>query len=151
MTISDTEFDEILKDETKRISSDLNWVEDDDHSPARVFRVEVESDAGYPLVLVGRYNLAAGQLSFALVHRGAGRIYGLDRGAEHRNPDGTRIGEKHKHRGRLACRNKEAYPPVDITEAWDSPVEVWKQFCNEARISHVGRMTPPSVQEELPL
>ena len=40
------------------------------------------------------------------------------------------------------------YVPEDITEPWDRPIEVWNQFCTEARIRHTGRMYPPVVQEE---
>ena len=40
------------------------------------------------------------------------------------------------------------YVPEDITEPWDQPIEVWNQFCTEARIRHTGRMYPPVVQEE---
>ena len=40
------------------------------------------------------------------------------------------------------------YVPEDITESWDQPIEVWNQFCTEARIRHTGRMYPPVVQEE---
>lgn len=125
-------------------------MEDEDHSPALVFRVDVRSETGYPLFMAGRYNTAAGTLSYALVHRGVGRIYALDLGAEHRNPDGTRVGETHKHVWQDGFRDRRAYAPDDITEPWTEPVEVWKQFCREASIRHTGLMTPPGVQEELP-
>ncbi len=151
MTIGQNEFEAILMDRTKQISSDVEWTDDEDHSPARVFRVEVDSEQAYPLILVGRYNPAAGKLSFNLIHRVAGRIYGLDLGADHRNPDGTRVGDKHKHRWRIGFRDKEAYVPTDISDSWDKPVEVWKQFCREARITHAGHTSPPPIQEELPL
>ena len=36
----------------------------------------------------------------------------------------------------------------DITEPWDRLIEVWNQFCTQARIRHAGRMYPPVVQEE---
>ena len=66
------------------------------------------------------------------VHRGAGRVYGLDLGQDHHNP--------------------EAYPPGDITASLDDPVEVWRQFCGEARITHHGALeAPPAEQEEVPL
>ena len=40
------------------------------------------------------------------------------------------------------------YVPEDITEPWDRPIEVWNQFCTEARSHHKGRMCGPVVQEE---
>ena len=148
MTISQHDFDRILADDTKEIAQDLAWAEDEDHSPAREFRAAVASEAGYPLFVVGRYNSRAGTLSYALIHRGAGRIYALDLGADHHNPDCNRLGEKHKHRWAEGFREKQAYVPEDITEPWDRPIEVWNQFCTEARIRHAGRMYPPVVQEE---
>lgn len=145
------EFETILADTTKRIEGDVDWREDADHSPAREFRVEVRSDTGWPLVVAGRFNPFAGTLSYVLIHRGAGRIYGLDLGADHHNPTCQRVGEKHKHRWREAFRDKEAYIPDDITAEWSQPRDVWQQFCREANIEHRGQMRPPVVQEELPL
>ena len=77
-----------------------------DHSPAREFRAHVASDAGHPLFVVGRYSAVAGTLSYALIHRGAGRIYALDLGKKHRNPDGGLVGTKHKHRWQEGFRDK---------------------------------------------
>ena len=145
MSLSQQEFESILADDTKEIVQDLVWGEDENRSPAREFRATVASATGYPLFVVGRYNPMAGTLSYALIHRGAGRIYALDLGANHHNPDCNRIGEKHKHRWTEASGDKQAYVPEDITEPWDRPVEVWKQFCTEARIRHTGRMEPLTV------
>ena len=98
MTINSQEFETILADHSKVVDHDIVWRDDEDHSPAREFRAVVDSDAGWPLFIVGRFNPFAGTLSFALIHRGAGRIYALDLGVDHHNPDCHRIGEKHKHR-----------------------------------------------------
>lgn len=149
--ITQKEYDAILADATKRIDGHIDWCEDADHSPAREFRVELQSDAGWPLVVVGRFNPYAGTLSYVLIHRGAGRIYGLDLGADHHNPTCQRVGERHKHRWNEAFRDKEAYVPADITAEWNKPLDVWEQFCREAKIEHRGQMRPPAVQEELPL
>lgn len=149
MTISQQEFETILDDHTKAITEDIKWIEDEDHSPALEFRINVESEAGYPLFVVGRYNYLAGTLSYALIHRSAGRIYALDLGADHHNPDCNHVGEKHKHRWQEGFRDKQAYVPEDITEPWDKPVIVWDQFCTEARILHNAKMHPPVVHEEL--
>ena len=151
MTLSQQEFDAILADETKRIVGDLEWQNDEDHSPAREFRVEVASDAGYPLFVNGRCNPKAGTLSYTLIHRGVGRIYALDLGAEHHNPDRSFVGEKHKHRWTEAFRDKQAYVPTDITALWTQPSDVWEQFCAEAKIAHQGEMPDLNVQEELQL
>ena len=45
MPLSDTEFAVIMSD-TKWIESDISWREDEDHSIAREFRVEVHSNGG---------------------------------------------------------------------------------------------------------
>ena len=63
----------------------------------------------------------AAKLSYVLLYRGAGRIYALDLGSAHRNPNGERVGETHKHRWTAEFRDKQAYVPKDITATWDRP------------------------------
>jgi hypothetical protein len=46
--ISQQEFDAILGDTTRRVAVNIEWREDADHAPAREFRVELQSDAGWP-------------------------------------------------------------------------------------------------------
>lgn len=148
--MTNAELEAILGDAGKRIEIDVTWASDEDHSPALEFRVDVISDAGYPLFVKGSFNAEAETLSFALIHRAVGRIYALDMGKDHHNPTCIFVGEKHKHRWSEATRDKEAYVPVDITAALTDPVGVWKQFCTEARITHKGRMAdPPPYQREL--
>lgn len=36
--------------------------------------------------------------------------------------------------------------PKDITETWDRPVAVWAQFCNEAKLRHLGTIHEPLTQ-----
>lgn len=147
--MNQTDFEVLISDTTKRVVGDITWVDDEDHSPAVEFRVEVDSDAGYPIFLKGSYNARAGALSYTLVHRGSGRIYALDLGKDHHNPSCTNVGEKHKHRWNEAVRDKEAYVPDDITASVTDPVAVWHQFCAEAHIQHLGVMhLPPAVQFE---
>ena len=81
--ITDAEFQAILDDESKRIDDDIVWTRDEDHSPAREFRVSVQSDSGDPLQINGWYNPLAGKLTFTLLRQGTGRIYGLDIGVTH--------------------------------------------------------------------
>lgn len=152
MSITNDEFEAMLTDPDKRIKGDLAWREDEDHSPAVEFRAEIQSGAGYPLFVCGRLNRLAGTLSYILIHRGAGRVYGLDLGADHHNPTCRFVGEKHKHRWTEQFADKEAYVPDDITAALDAPIDVWIQFCTEAGIVHQGTLSePPAEQEELPL
>jgi len=150
MSLTQNEFDAILADPTKGIQDDIAWAEDEDHSPSVEFRVEVESDAGYPLFVCGSYNAEAGALSYVLIHRAAGRIYALDLGKDHHNPNCQNVGEKHKHSWKEPVRDKEAYVPMDITAGVHEPVAVWKQFCEEAAIKHVGKLSaPPPLQKEM--
>ena len=150
MGLTQLEFDALLADATKRIDGDIDWVEDEDHSPSVEFRAEITSDAGYPLFVRGSFNKLAKALSYTLIHRAVGRIYALDMGKDHHNPSCTNVGEKHKHRYTERYRDKEAYVPLDITAPAEDPVAVWVQFCVEASIGHAGRLhAPPPVQEDL--
>jgi len=152
MPISQAEFEAMMADESKRIDGDLRWREDADHAPAVEFRAEVRSEAGYPLWVTARYNTLARTLSFALIHRGTGRVYGLDLGSDHHNPTCQRVGEKHKHAWTDQHADKLAYVPADITAGLEEAVAVWREFCAEARIQHSGALElPPAVQAELPL
>ncbi len=150
MTISNTEFDALLNDSSKRIEGNIAWCEDEDHSPALEFRAEVLSGTGWPLFVRGSHNRLAGTLTYGLILKTEGRIYALDLGKDHHNPQCMQVGEKHKHRWTEQFRDKEAYVPHDITAlVWD-PVAVWEQFCAEAKIEHTGSLAqPPAVQEEL--
>ena len=149
MMISQQEFEIILDDKTKQIVGNLTWTQSKDRSPALRIRADVTSQTGYQLFVAGLYNQFAGKLSYAIIAPGTGRIYALDLGSDHRNPDGIRVGEKHKHRWREDFREKFAYVPIDITGPWDQPLEVWSQFCAEAKLEHSGIMHPPLVQQRL--
>ena len=143
MTISNTEFDALLNDSSKRIADDIVWEEDEDHSPCWEFRAEVQSTSGWPLFVRGTYNPLIPALSYVLILKTAGRIYGLDLGKEHHNPQCQQVGDKHKHRWSEQFRDKEAYVPDDITATAEDPVEVWTEFCAQTKIEHCGRMPPP--------
>lgn len=143
MSLTNAEFEALIADTTKRIEGDIMWTGDEDHSPSVEFRAEILSDTGYPLFVRGSFNPLVPAVTFALIHKGVGRIYGLDMGKDHRNPDNNRTGDKHKHRWTERFRDKEAYVPPDITALASSPVEAWSQFCAEAAITHRGTMHPP--------
>lgn len=148
MPLTQVEFETLIDDDTKYIDGDLRWTDDEDHSPAVQFRAEVRSALGYPLVVLGRLNRAAGKLSYVLIHRSTGRIYALDLGADHHNPTCHHVGEKHKHRWSDLYRDKQAYVPDDITAGVDAPTQVWRQFCAEARIDHRGALAEPDPMQE---
>jgi hypothetical protein len=142
MPLSSQEYQAIINDDTKRICGDISW-EGRFDAPAREFRVDVESEANHSISIKGWYNPPSGKLSYALVHRIVGRIHGLDLGAEHSNPDGQTVGEKHKNYWVSGSRDKWAYVPDDITETWDRPVAVWQQFCAEINLEHGGTLREP--------
>lgn len=144
------EFDALLADTTKHIDDDIKWRDDDDHYPSFEFRVDIRSEAHYPLFVRGSYNPIAQTLTYVLIHKRSGRIYGLDMGKVHRNPSGELVGKKHKHRWDEMYKDKDAYEPKDITALVTEPVKVWSQFCKEASIIHNGVMNePPALQMEL--
>jgi hypothetical protein len=150
LNMNQVEFEILIDDETKTILGDIRWSEDEDHSPSVEFRAEIESAAGYPIFARGSFNRLAGTLSYLIVHRGSGRIYALDMGKDHHNPDCVNVGEKHKHRWNEPLRDKEAYVPEDITRPSAEPLAVWEEFCAEARIHHEGQMhQPPEIQLDL--
>lgn len=151
MTLTNTEFQSILDDPTKIIEGDIVWTEDEDHSPSVEFRAEVRNQAGWPLFVKGSYNRLAKTLSYVLILKTEGRIYGLDLGKDHHNPSCQRVGEKHKHRWTEALRDKDAFVPPDIYADASAPGPVWEEFLAEARIQHLGAMESPVtlIQEEL--
>lgn len=147
MALTQTEFEALLSDATKRIEGDIASQADEDHSPCLDFRAEVRSDNGWPLFVRGSYNPLLPALSYNLILKTEGRVYGLDLGKDHHNPQCNQVGECHKHRWTERFRNKEAFSPADITASPAHPVDVWAQFCAEAGIDHWGRMLPPPPQQ----
>ena len=101
MTLSQQEFDAILADETKRIDGDLEWQNDEDHSPARGVpgqrHVRCRLSSVHQRVVA---NPKAGTLSYTLIHRGVGRIYAP--GSRGRAPQSG-----------LQSRGREAQAPLD--------------------------------------
>ena len=146
------EFIDFIEDSGKWIDGNISWSDDEDHSPAIEFRAPLVSHADYPVFIRGSVNVRAATLTFAVIHRAFGRIYGLDLGKEHRNPDGQMIGPKHKHAWRdlLSCA-KFAYSPDDISAQLPDVAAVWSQFCDEAKIEHRGRLILPDSFSQMEL
>ena len=141
--MKEQDFKALLEDTTKQINEPIEWEDNHDHYPTVGFRVEVNSKAKYPIFVKGSYNSIAQTLTYALIHPGFGRIYALDLGKDHHNPQCFNVGRKHKHRWSEVFRDKEAYVPDDITALVNDPVSVWIQFCKEAFLTHNGVMYPP--------
>ena len=150
MGLTNSEFDAILSDTSKTIQGEIVWKEDEDHSPSVEFRIEVQSESGWPLFIRGSYNPLIAALSYVIIHKAVGRIYALDLGKDHHNPQCNQVGDKHKHKWTEKFNDKEAYVPKDITTPASNPVAVWQQFCEEANLRHQGSMTaPPPMQGDL--
>ncbi len=147
MIFPQDEFEAILNDLSKKIDGNIEWKHDEQHPFWVGFRAEIISDENYPLFVKGSYNSTIDALSYVIIHRTVGRIYGLDLGKDHANPDGTRVGEKHKHRWDEVVRDKAAYVPQDITAPASQPLKVWQQFCLEAKIVHNGVMSEPPARQ----
>ena len=142
--LTEQEFADILADTSKRIEGDIVWTADGAHIGSVEFRASVLSDAGYSLFMAGWYRPQTASLTYTLVHEGARRIYAINFGHPHTNPSsGERVGTKHKHYWTEAFQDRMAYNPHDITEPWNRPVAVWRQFCAEAGIEHRGAMHSP--------
>ena len=148
---TDVDSEENISDKSKEIRKVIVWKADTDYPVAKEFRTKIDSESGYSIVSHGRFNPLSGKLSYSIIHQGIGRIYIFDLGADHRNPNGAQVGDKHKLRWKQDSRDKEAYVPEDIKDSWDHPKGVWSQFCGEAKLRYSGRFSPPVVQLELPL
>ena len=135
----------IMADQSKRIDGDISWEASRDGLDSMEFRMDVAAQGSQPLFVHGRYNSRTRKLSFALIcpDEGVGRIYGLDFGMTHRNPDGSRAGDPHKNYWTEGGKDSWGYTPTDITASWDDPVRAWAEFCAEARIRFSGIMRPP--------
>jgi hypothetical protein len=145
MTLFQSEFDAILNDASKMVEGNITWQEE---SLWFKFKADIQTQSGnYPLSIRGTCNPTILALSYAMIYPPYGRIYGLDLGKEHRNPNGEQVGENHKHRWSETYRDKEAYVPQDITASGDDPITVWQQFCHEASIRHDGEMMPIPEQQ----
>ena len=140
-----------IRDRSKWIDGDIGWAPDNNNNPAaRVFRRRILHNGDNLTFVVARFNYMASKLTYCIFHPTAGRIYGLDIGVMHRNPNLKVVGRIHKHSWNPRDRDKYAYVPSDITATWDQPIRAWREFCDEAGIQHYGELDSPSVQTALP-
>ena len=140
-----TQFREIIADESKQIMEELVWVGDPNREDIYRFRVAVRSRAGWPLCVVGWCNTTARKMSLVLVHGQGGRIVGLDVGPEinHANPDGTIVSGAHLHLWEEEYGDGRAEALAAAAIDWSRPDEAWAYFCAIARIAHHGRFAGP--------
>lgn len=148
-TLSQREFEALLADRSKRIVGDLAWSDDPDHLPAQEVRAGIESDSGWPILAYGWWQPRYEKLSFALIHRTEGRIFGFDLGSgPHRSPDGTSVRGTHQHVWTAEHRDGIAIARPDIVLSWAQPSALWQIFCLEAGIDHIGRFAEPILSIE---
>lgn len=65
MTLSQQEYRAIVDDASKVINENIVW-EGAPYSPRREFRIDIESDEGYPIFIKGWYNSSSGKLSYSM-------------------------------------------------------------------------------------
>lgn len=149
--LSQDEFELLINDPDKFIKQDISWNDDTNHWPSCKFKVDIESDIDYQIMINGQYNPYKQKLTYLILHKPSSKvIYRLDLGQNHRNPDGKMVGEVHKHRWQFPYEDKFAYFPQDITAKVNDPVQVWSQFCKEANIIHSGKLnSPPPFQPDI--
>ncbi len=142
--MTQAEFEALCDDPTRIIHGDITWTEDEDHSLCVEFRQDISSQPNYPLFVQGSYNQLIGKLRYSVIHRGAGRIYGLCMGSDHHNPTCQNVGgDRHLHVWNDVTRDKDALVADHIVANVDDPVAVWQQFCAGWDILHQGAMEPP--------
>lgn len=89
-------------------------------------------------------NRLIGKLRYSIIHKGAGRIYGLCMGTDHHNVSCVNVGgDRHLHLWNDLSRDKDAVLATDIAAAVTDPVIVWQQFCSGFRLVHRGMMESP--------
>ena len=150
MDFTEKDVRNIIHDKSKTIDGDISWTQDSDHPTWIEFKVDVKTSTDTPLMVAGSYNYDIPALSYHLAFKGLGRIYGLDYGKDHHNPSCVNTGTLHRHQWTDSFRDKEAYKPSDITAPITDIIGVWEQFCIEANINHIGKLSsPPPRLEEL--
>ena len=139
------EFETLIADTTKRVVGTIAWEVAKDNPSAKTFRVVVDVSGRYPLFVQGRYNPQGQKLSYPLVskQKDVGRIYGLDFGQTHINPDLSVVGDPHKNYWTEGDGDRWAYEPRDISATWNDPIRAWTEFCVEANILFFDIMLPP--------
>lgn len=141
MTFSEAEFQILIADTSKEILGDITWKKDKTHQGSFIFGTEIISNVKYPIYLKASFNYNRGTLSFSIIYKEVGRIYGLDMGQNHKNKaTGKKIGRVHKHRWTDLYKDQDAYAPDDITKPYDDVIGVWREFCLESKIIHKGKM-----------
>ncbi len=144
MPLSDTEFEQIMSDPTKRIVGDIVWSDDQDHLPTKEFRATIESSVSPGLFVHVTWRPQHEDMFLVLVHPDYARIAGLCVGFDgHRDPDRARRHRNHWHRWRQRGGTKWVEDEEQTALSWDLPLQVWSYFCETLNIRHLGTMAVP--------
>ncbi len=147
MIFTENEYEAIMSDQSKKIIENIIWNGQSQSSLRVTFRAQVLSHSEYPIVIDGRYNRLKKTLTYSIIHQQIPkRIFGLDMGQNHRNPDGQLVGINHIHYWTNNYEDRCAYSAEDyIHSSVNNPGDVWDEFCDMANINFEGvmRQIPP--------
>lgn len=144
LTLTGDQADEVMA-RPKRLVGSIRWVETFGHHDLYEFRAQIDMDPPARIFLQGSANQRIGTFSFVVVCNDT-RIRALDIGKNHRNPDGQRVGDKHKHRWTDEHVDRDAYVPQDITTG--APIDVvFREFLTECNIEFDGVFPRPPVAQ----
>ena len=142
------EAESLFNDPEKCIVEDIIWSRDPYHTSTFIFRETIYCH-NLQMTIKGSFNSDLISTSFTILHPKKMRIYALNHGGTtHENDDGTKNGRLHKHRYRPE-EPSWAYEPDDITANPDELEKLWKEFCDEAKIYHVGQFFLPDFESGL--
>lgn len=131
----------------KTIGENIKWITDSSRSPRYKFSVTVACPEPEPplrlLGVVGPVNF-----SFSLLSLQNQTLRRLNRHVgNHLNPDGSDMGEHHKHIWDDEHENRVSYVPSDID--WSDPNRALAGFLNECNITVLAQIDTLLRQKEL--
>lgn len=137
------DIDAILDDPSKTIEGNIQWLPDPNHPSAWIFHAPVAHSGETPLVAHGTLQPGQDRLSYLLVLRAVGRVFGICWGYRHLNPSGETVPGPHIHRWTSEHLDRRVEPLGDAGDGASDPIAAWRQFCTRANIVHRGALHPP--------
>lgn len=144
MTFDEGEIDRVM--ELRKwidVEDTVQWNRADGYQE---FEVPIQCEEAYDLSLKGVLTEVTGYLKLNLF-LGSFPIRMLHIGKRHRNPDGTRIGPRHKHLWTDEHAERWAYEPDDI-DFTDTESAFWS-FLEECSIEYQGAFVKPVTERRL--
>lgn len=137
------EIDAILQDPAKTIEGEIRWSPDPQHAAAWTFYMPVAHSGTTPLDARATLRREANTLSYLLVLRGSGRIFGICWGYDHLNPSGEIVSGPHVHKWTSEHLDRWVEPFGGASAGTGDPILAWREFCALAHIAHLGEVHPP--------